>query len=318
MLLISSTLMIAHSQNRWVKPDLADLAASIGFGRTIEGARVDSMWCNPASRKYWFEGSRTKRNVCDVRIRGAISHDYAFRTGYTTARDPGRVAMVGERVAVAWPAGLMATRLISFGVTLVVGSLVFLAGLFTLGEVRKTGHFIGPGARIVDVDLLRRKMLARGAVWDFAYDLGGERRYASALVNHDPVITDGVVTRGAAILSPDGEAQLLTVNDAAPALDEGTKAAIARAFNAARPALGRDFEEFVQRVGPGPERDYLVAYGRAWHDPDIEQINAAIRRRHDTALALPVERVDRLLRDCRSFVAAGQGQARLSASPATA
>lgn len=303
-LILGALLMVvtAHGRDRWVPQNLADLAASLGLGRTIAGASVESWNCGPYQRDTFLERSRRGiRHQCLIRVRGSLTHDYEFRTGYSAAYDPGRVARVLGRVAVAWPGWVMFERMTDLAVALVIALVMIVFGALMLRDVRKGARLQGAAARIVDADLLRRRLFPRSALWDFACEIDGRRVLAQARVEVDPVVTDGVVTRGAAVFARGGGARLLTFADA-KALPEPVRGSITEAFHTPRLPLDPGFHELVARTSPGPERAYVEAFGRAWHDPDVAQVNAAILARHEAALALTPARVDALLRDCRRFI----------------
>lgn len=300
LIVIATVMIVTHGRDRWLPQNLADLAATAGLGQSIDGAAVESWNCGPYARdSFWERSQRGIRHQCTIRIRGAISTDYEFRTGYSAAYAPGRVVRIGTMVAVAWPGWVMLERLTSFGTTVVIGLLLSALGLFILRELRRARSFERPDARIVDVDLLCRKLLKQGALWHFAYDFHGRRVIGQETVLADPILTDGVVTRGAAIIAPDGKAQLLTQATTGIALPTE---AIAAHFHAYRPPLTPGFAGLVAAAHEGSERDYVAAYGRAWHDPDVAEVNRAIIARHDAALSLDRARVDALLRQCRSFI----------------
>jgi hypothetical protein len=306
-LILGAALLVAlaHGRDRWVPQNLADLAATLGLGRTVAGASVESWNCGPYQRDTFIERAhRGIRHQCLVRVRGSVTHDYEFRTGYSAAYAPGRVASVGGRIAVAWPGWVMLERLTDLAVSVVIALGMVGFGALMLRYARQAARFERATARIVDADLLCRRMFPKSALWDFAYEIEGRRVLARGPVEVDPVITDGVVTRGAAVVASGGGAQLLTVADA-ESLGEPVRAGITQAFHARRLPLDAGFAELVTRTPSGPERAYVEAFGRAWHDPDVAQVNAAILARHEAALALPPARVEALLRDCRRFIVSG-------------
>lgn len=284
------------------RQSLADLAVSYGYGRTIPDAVVEPLIC--VDRPYAGELARD----CDVRIRGPqIDYEYDILVSRGLPLEPGRIAMLDMRVAVAWPREAIWNRLgeLLFFLALVPGMVLLSIATFwaTRGPSRRSAL----GARVIDVDLLRRKQLIYGWAWDFGYDFDGERRYARTTVNSNPIVTDGVVTQGAAIVSAKGHARLLTIGEEPLVLEPGARNALAAAiqtrFNGRRPLLDPGFATFVATVPPGPARDFVDAFGRTWQGPTIEEINAALLDRHNAAARLEPEEVDRLLAGCRRFVA---------------
>ncbi len=146
------------------------------------------------------------------------------------------------------------------------------------------------------------------ADWDFAYGDGGERRFVRDAVAECPVLLDGAVTRGAALVPRRGKARLLTLSYWPLDLDEPTlavlQADVAASYNAPRPALPERFGECVGALDDATERHFVDAWRNAWSGPDVAAINAGIGQRHDAALKLNPARVDALLRRCRECLSA--------------
>lgn len=295
-----------------VRQQVANTLVTLGFGDTLEGARLERMSCST-----WRSTGRGGGAVhhCDAAIleaSGARSEVEIASSVDIEDVEPVRIARVGRRLGIGFPP---ATTLIDCLSTLFFfGVLAAMTG-FGLWILRMSGRLIRRArfvrcALIVDVDLLRRRMLGtREARWDYAFDHQGRRHFASEVVNRAPVVTDGVVTRGAAIAAPGGGALLGTMNFAELELEQAERdrlaAQIAAGYHAYRPPLRDDFNGLVALAPAGPERDYLEAYREVWQGPTIEAMNAAIERRHEAALALAPEQVDRLLRECREMIGPG-------------
>lgn len=292
----------AHRQS------LADLAVSYGYGRTLPDAVVEPLIC--VDRPYARELARD----CDVRVRGPqLDHEYDILVSPGLPLEPGRIAMLDMRVAVAWPREVIWNRLGELLFFLALLPLMLLLSVATFWATRAPSRRSAQGARVVDADLLRRQQLAYGWAWDFGYEFEGERRHARTTVTSNPIVTDGVVTQGAAVVSAKGHARLLTVNEEPLMLEPGARNALAEAirerFNGRRPPLDPGFADFVATVPAGPARDFADAFGRTWQGPTIEDVNTALLDRHNAAARLEPGEVDRLLVDCRRFVAGYYGGA---------
>jgi hypothetical protein len=278
----------------------ANLLASIGFGDTITEIRVDRIDCS-----HW-SGHRGGVYHCDATLIGptGISKELAVSSSFDLEeREPPRVTRILGRTALGYPLWLMLVDL--FPIFLAVafcGGMVFL-GWFMLGGgdflLRRRYHH----ARIIEVDLLRRKMRNELlADWDLAFEDGGRRRIQRYAVAECPVLLDGIVTRGAALVPRRGKARLLTLSYWPLDLDEPTLAAlqvdVGASYHAPRSALPDRFIECVA-AAEGAEREFVEGWRAAWSGPDVEAINAGIGQRHDAALKLSAKRLDALLRRCR-------------------
>lgn len=301
-------VLVALAASESGRQSLADLAVSHGYGRTIPDAVVvEPLSC--LDRPYARELARD----CRVRIRSPqLDHEYDMLVSRGLPLEPGRIAMLDMRVAVAWPREVIWNRLgeLLFFLALLPGMV--LLSIATFWATRGPSRASARGAHIIDADLLRRKQWTYGWAWDFGYDFDGKRRYARTNVTSNPIVTDGVVTQGAAIVSAKGHARLLTVSEEPLVLEPGARNALADAiqsrFNGYRPPLQPGFAEFVATIPAGPARDFADAFGRTWQGTTIEEINAAVLDRHNAAARLEPKEVDRLLADCRRFVAGFYGE----------
>ncbi|MDQ4087361.1 MAG: hypothetical protein M3177_05030, partial [Pseudomonadota bacterium] len=292
-----------------IRQQAANTLATFSMGETLEGARLERISCSK-----WRSSGRGGGAVrhCDATVAEASGQ----RTEVEIASsldleddEPVRIATVAGRVGIGFPLGTTLadwpSNLIFFAV---FGWMIYFGASHLRIASRPLRHaaFVRR-ARIVDVDLLRRVMLdKRRARWDYAFDLDGRRHLATEVIDLPPVLTDGVVSRGAALVAPNGRAMLGTSNFAELGLPlaerERMTAQITALFDAVRPPLRDEYHGLVAVSRPGPERDYVEAFRDAWNAPDVPTANAAIERRHNAALALSRETVDGLLRDCRSMI----------------
>lgn len=175
--------------------------------------------------------------------------------------------------------------------------------LWTAGEL-SLSHRLARRGRIVEVDLLRRRMLRRrGAVWQFAYYWQGKRIYGRATVYRDPLILDGTVTRGAALVM--GRRHLLLLGGLAPLhLPPGDAdriaGIIAAHFNAERPRSGSSPAMLAAAEPSDWAKRFISAQTDAWNAPDVPQVNAAIEQRHAAAGQAGRREVDVLLQRIRA------------------
>lgn len=187
-------------------------------------------------------------------------------------------------------------------------ALLFFAALGALllwaaGELSLSRRLARRG-RIVEVDLLRRRMLPRrGAVWEFAYDRQGKRVYGRATVYRDPLILDGTVTRGAALVM--GRRHLLLLSGLTPLhLPPGDAdrlaGVIAAHFNAERPRAGSAPAMLAAAEPSDWAKRFIAAQTEAWNAPDVPQVNAAIDLRHTAASQAGRREVDALLQRVRA------------------
>lgn len=300
-------LALATASLRETRSAAADAAASFGFGAVVPGARVARVDCSP-----WYSGinnsGRLRFHRCEIELSlpGGLTERRSIDAHRAlAAAEAAAIRRVGDAIAIAWPRPFALRR--ALPLALFVAAMI---GIAILGVVFLTlRRRIDPvprgaaGGRIVEVDLLRRRMVRNGAEWDYAYDDRGARHYRRQVVTVDPILIDGIVTRGAALLASAGEARLLVRTFAPIELDadvrERTEREIAASFDAPRPALDAAFDEFVAALPDGPRRDYARGYRKAWNSPDVPDVNAGIEERHGAALRLEPAEVDALLRECR-------------------
>lgn len=162
------------------------------------------------------------------------------------------------------------------------------------------------GARLIALDLLDRQMIDRSSArWRFAYDNAGRRHHATDVICRPPLLSCGVVSRGAGVLLPGGSVRMLTHGFAPLAICPARRAAAERAitdrFDAPRAMPDAALDRWVETLHIG-ERAYVAAWRDAWTAQGLAEVNAALERRHQAASRLPVTSVDMLLRRCRSYV----------------
>jgi hypothetical protein len=295
-----------------VRQQVANTLATFGFGDTLEGARLERMSCTT-----WRSTGRGGGAVhhCDATVLDASGRRAEVEIASSVDIEdvqPVRIARIGRRIGIGFPLG---TTLADWLSNLFFFAVLAAMSAFGLWALRMSLRLIRRArlvrrAVIVEVDLLRRRMLGKHeARWDYAFDQDGRRHFTSEVVDRAPVVTDGVVTSGAAMVAPGARAALATMNlaelELAPAERDRLAAQISSAYHAYRPPLRDDFNGLVALTPPGPQRDYLEAYREVWQGPTIDAMNAAIERRHEAALALAPEQVDRLLRECRKMIGPG-------------
>jgi hypothetical protein len=304
-ILLAAGLLIWAAMSEPPRQLAANIVASLGIGQTVAGARAEQTDCS-----YWGGGRGGGVYHCDVTVVGPGLNEVIEIPSSRNLEEaaPPRIVTVLGRLAVGYSPTDLLTALL---VPLIAVAALF--GMIALGFYGLFGadllNWRYRDARIVEVDLLRRKMLSAVlAEWDFAYDDTVGRRYLRGKVAKPPVIVDGVVTRGAALVRKDGKARLLTTDfwplDIDPQKLEEVRADIEASFHAWRPALPERFGECVGEVAPGPEREFVESWRAIWDGKDVAVLYAAIEVRHAAALKLDPERVDALLRRCRGCRAA--------------
>jgi len=305
------------ANERTTRQTAADAAAAFGFGAPIANARVEDVSCSPRYRSSTSAAILFHR--CDVRIAGPAGRLADMQIDLhrpVTIAEAGAVHRVGMQWAVVWPRPLALRRAAP-----VVPLLALVAGVGAFGvwavlraltnwqAIRAARH-----GQIVEVDLLRRRRKRGRFRWDFGFDHQGARRFGSSPVSADPIILDGVVTRGAALVAPSGKAWLLVAGfvplDWPGSIRNALSRQIGDSFDLPRTALGDAFDVYVDSLPAGPGRDYAEAWRMSWNAPDVEGVNIGLERRHAGAGRLALADVDALLRSSRQrspYVGPGWG-----------
>lgn len=296
---------------------LLDTLATIGLGTPAEGASVAAVRCSYHRRTGRYALSE---HQCDVTVidRGVRHRMDVRSTGALTPAEARRVVRIGAAPAVAWPAGVMASRWVQMSPLSLGLALLLPLAWYSGREIARTHRIMAAirSGEPREAVLLRRhasrKRSDAGVWWEFAYDHDGARRFGRTLLQADPMILDGVATRGIALVTPDGEAVLMRGDGGPLAFAADDRAWIADMTHALRHAHRRaapGLDDAAARLAPGPERDVVSAFEAAWRAVDAAALDAAIKRRHDAAAALPLETVDRLLDLCRAALRAPAGRA---------
>lgn len=289
----------------YVRQPVLNLLASAGYGETVEGATFRRIDCTGGGRS----GRAFRQHECELVMTVPSGRRRALRMYSTSDLEAawvGRAARFGGEFGVELPGwALFGQWLMPLGLG---GLAVFFAWLgLSFHRQRRAVARLAPWARtarIVDVDLLRRRISGRHSWdWDYAFDSGG-RRYASGrLQASQPALADSIETRGAALLGSDGRTLLL--NERLAPLDIGPEeiGRLAQATHASAaawaPHLMPALDALIANAPEGPERDFLEAWLAAWTD-DADAHRRALDRRHAAARRLTRERVDELLQRARA------------------
>jgi hypothetical protein len=289
---------------------LADAAASFGFGTPIAGAAIGDVRCSPWRRN---PASAIQFHRCELRLVGTpspVTMEIDVQRP-VAAREATRIARIDGRTAIAWPRDFALGRLRAMaGVGLAALALVAGgAAFFALAARLALPARLAREGRIVEVDLLRRQVQRRGgATWDFAYDWRGRRHYGRVRIYRDPLILDGIVTRGAVLAMGAGRHMLL-LRHLAPlhlAASETARldAAVSAQFHAERPLIAPALR--LPDVSGAAAQAFLQAEVDAWNARDADAANAAIERRHAAAWRTSRRRVDAVLQGMRAVLPAAR------------
>ena len=283
-----------------------DTLASLGLGTPREGAQLTGISCSyhRGTGRLELNEHRCSVVVQDGRARLRID----LRAGEAPTRaDAGDVVTILGAPAIPWRAGVMWSRwaqMLPLAIPFLL--LVPLAAAGTQAGVRLSRRLrvIGAGEPVA-ADLLRRRAGKdqRIARWDIAFDHAGRRRYARVETPAMPVLLDGVATRGVALVTPGGSAELLQDGGWPLTLDARTAewlTARSAAMRFAVRPLAPGLAAMAETLPQGAERDYAHALDQVWHAGTEAASHAAFEALQAAAARLPPARIDALLQSLRS------------------
>jgi hypothetical protein len=288
--------------------DRALIRAGLGAGTPDASLTIGDIQCR---RRGKGEVKGLRNQECMITVLGDSEPAYlhVFLWSVPTA-DTARPVRLGDRIALRLSGKQTWLHLLDIALNLAVLSFILaMAASYWLLPWAEWAPLRRPpeGSRIISVDLLDRAMISRNSArWRLAYDHDGQRRYARATICDPPILSCGTVTRGAALLLPNGQARMLVHGlkplDIPPERRAAAEAEVDRQFNAHRPPVSVGFDSFLASLPPGRERDYVAAWREAWEGRDVPQINAALERRYAASRGLKPHVVDALLARCRAYV----------------
>lgn len=307
----ASAAMLAKADA--IQQQIVDTAISIGAAKTLSAARVTASNCT--RWRGGFGRSNGGHYVCKVAVVDGstfahlkLSTSFKLKNPKTLAvgRMNGRYGIVlpPQSLVLDWFPLLLAFFIIF--VVIGLGLLTLAIGLRQLQLLR----FARCG-RVVPVDLLKRRRLPLGwARWHFAFDLNGQRRFSTGMINRPPILWDGVVTRGAAMVTSAGKAVLLTrffsPFHLPPGQREAAESAVQRAFYVPRIRMEPATINPALQSLTASEKAYAAAWFKAWNAEEVAAINDAVEDRHRAAARLEPEQLDVLLTTCRALSMAGR------------
>ncbi|WP_439577743.1 hypothetical protein [Elioraea sp.] len=290
-----------------------DTGLALGLGTRVEDVQVVGLGCG---RQAVGGGRfRTVQTVCDVTVLrdGARLRLEVHGAGAITRDQIRGFRTLGGALGAVWSPGVLFGRWLNTAPILIGLALtggIAVAAVSSLPRQHRHLRVLRDGVPRA-VDLLRHRLIGppgRARLWgDIAFDLHGGRCRLACAVDGTPLMLDGLVTRGIALVTPGGAAEPLLVGGAPLVFPEEERAWIAAEAHALATVYRPSAPYLAALAGslpPGPERDYIAGYSALWHATDPAVVLAAQARRDAAAAQLDPARIDALLQQCRAAVAA--------------